>query len=321
MKTLAPVDFKAVAAKGCFVYCYLRVDGSPYYIGIAKKASRPKDRHIWLPPSCPGRIRVLRMGLSWAEAQEWERFYIARYGRKDIGTGILRNLTDGGEGSAGRVRSEAERKVISEKAKARQNDPEWRRKNPSRKGFVLSAETRQKLSDHMKRRLSTPEGRLAHAEMLKNALGSESVRAKMSESALKYWKDNAEAREAKSKAMKESMTEEQLERLRMAGRNALQSDESKAKFAAAMAAANARPEVRARRSSAAKAVPAEVKARVAQARRDAIARKLQDQALEMGKTVEELQAYKKQMRTARKVEQNRARRLRARDLDSGLAAA
>ena len=42
MKTLKPVDFKAVAAKGAFVYCYLRSKnsktakaGSPYYIGLS----------------------------------------------------------------------------------------------------------------------------------------------------------------------------------------------------------------------------------------------------------------------------------------------
>lgn len=105
MKTLKPVDFKAVAAKGAFVYCYLRADGSPYYIGISINAARPfrlkkpKTPNIIRPiPGRPELVRVLRSGLTWQQAQDWERFYIAHYGRKDLGTGILRNRTAGGDG-------------------------------------------------------------------------------------------------------------------------------------------------------------------------------------------------------------------------------
>ena len=105
LMNLQPVDFKAVAAKGCFVYCYLRTNGSPYYIGISSNAERPfrlkkpKTKNIIRPiPDRPELVRVLRSGLSWEESQQWECFYIARYGRKDLGTGILRNRTAGGDG-------------------------------------------------------------------------------------------------------------------------------------------------------------------------------------------------------------------------------
>jgi hypothetical protein len=40
---------------------------------------------------------------------------IAVFGRKDLGAGILRNRTDGGDGSSGAVRSEEWRRSISEK--------------------------------------------------------------------------------------------------------------------------------------------------------------------------------------------------------------
>ena len=46
---LTPVDFKAVAAKGCIVYCYLRSQDdengkkfSPYYVGVSLTA---ENRH------------------------------------------------------------------------------------------------------------------------------------------------------------------------------------------------------------------------------------------------------------------------------------
>jgi hypothetical protein len=97
---LQPVDFGAVAKRGCFVYCYLRADGTPYYVGIASTAHRPVRKGVseTRPPAQRCRVRVMKTGLTWEMACQWERFYIARYGRKDIGTGILRNRTEGGEG-------------------------------------------------------------------------------------------------------------------------------------------------------------------------------------------------------------------------------
>ena len=105
MTSLKPVDFKAVAAKGCFVYCYLRTDGTPYYIGIANNAGRPLrvsrntvQNTVRPIPGRPELIRLMRSELTWEEAGQWEKFYIAHYGRKDLGTGILRNRTAGGDG-------------------------------------------------------------------------------------------------------------------------------------------------------------------------------------------------------------------------------
>ena len=99
MTSLKPVDFKAVAAKGAFVYCYLRADGTPYYVGFASTATRPFGKHeCAVPRKNRERVRVLRSGLSNFDGFKWEMFFIARYGRKDIGTGILRNQTAGGEG-------------------------------------------------------------------------------------------------------------------------------------------------------------------------------------------------------------------------------
>ena len=103
MTNLQPVDFKAVAAKGAFVYCYLRADGTPYYIGIADAGRwrRPFEKHnCSVPKQHPERVRVMRSSLTYDQAKAWEIRYIAHYGRRDLRTGILRNLTDGGEGVA-----------------------------------------------------------------------------------------------------------------------------------------------------------------------------------------------------------------------------
>ena len=111
---LTPVDFKAVAAKGCYVYCYLREDGTPYYVGVGTTPYRPFQEHSCPNPRYDALIRVMRSGCAdWAEAAKWEQFYIARYGRKNNGTGILRNLTDGGEGVKGLVFTEEHRANLS----------------------------------------------------------------------------------------------------------------------------------------------------------------------------------------------------------------
>ena len=93
---LTPIDFKAIAAKGSYVYCYLREDLTPYYIGLSKTAGRPFHRYrkdIKPPKGAPERVRVLRSGLTRKEACEWEIFYIAYYGCK-YNTPNTRNYLD-----------------------------------------------------------------------------------------------------------------------------------------------------------------------------------------------------------------------------------
>jgi len=84
-----------------YTYAHLREDGTPYYIGKGKgrRAFSKQGRHLPVPSK--ERILFLKKNLTEREAFRHEVYMIAVFGRKDLGTGILRNLTDGGEGASG----------------------------------------------------------------------------------------------------------------------------------------------------------------------------------------------------------------------------
>jgi len=100
-----------------YTYAYLREDGSPYYIGkgtyrVALQQRIDEKRHsINLPPK--DRRIILKDFETEEEAFRHEVYMISVFGRKDIGTGILRNKTDGGEGPAGRILTEIHKQRIS----------------------------------------------------------------------------------------------------------------------------------------------------------------------------------------------------------------
>jgi hypothetical protein len=103
-----------------YTYAYLRKDGTPYYIGKGQgnRAFNKQGHRLNLPPR--ERILFLKIDLTEQEAFRHEVYMIAVLGRKDLGTGILRNLTDGGEGPSGVARNEETRAKMRKSAKIRQ---------------------------------------------------------------------------------------------------------------------------------------------------------------------------------------------------------
>jgi hypothetical protein len=93
-----------------YTYAYLRKDGTPYYIG---KGCRDRAYNVYSHkkngihvPLDRDRIVFLKVGLSEEESLRHEEYMIYLLGRKDLGTGILRNRTNGGDGASGAVRTE-----------------------------------------------------------------------------------------------------------------------------------------------------------------------------------------------------------------------
>ena len=107
---------KSNPPSGFYVYAYLRQDGTPYYIGKGKGTRAWSIQHSVNLPNNKDNIVILKESLDEGDAFLMETNYISLYGRKDIGTGILRNKTNGGDGQSGRIVTEETRQKMSRPA-------------------------------------------------------------------------------------------------------------------------------------------------------------------------------------------------------------
>jgi hypothetical protein len=105
-----------------YLYRHIRLDkNEPFYIGIGsdveyKRAySKQKRNRYWnhIVNKYEYEVEIMIDDLTWEEACEKEKEFIALYGREDLGIGTLTNLTFGGDGVYGLVFNEESRKKMS----------------------------------------------------------------------------------------------------------------------------------------------------------------------------------------------------------------
>jgi hypothetical protein len=113
-----------------YTYFWLRENGTPYYVGKGKDKRGFESRGHRV--SCPPEDRIIiQYHPSEEEALEVEIFFIGYYGRIDLGTGCLSNLTDGGENPPsmlGKKLSEITKKKIGDAHRGRKLSDEAKRK-------------------------------------------------------------------------------------------------------------------------------------------------------------------------------------------------
>ena len=176
-----------------YTYAYLREDKTPYYIGKGKedRIYKTTGRNI-KPPKDKSRIIFLKKNLTEEEAFKHEIYMIDVFGRKDLGTGILHNRTDGGEGSSGCIPSEETKRKLSEVNKGKIVSEETRKKiSETSKGKTLSEEHIKKISEANKGHAVSEETKRKLSEAHKGNTLSEEHKRKLSEvrKGTKWWND------------------------------------------------------------------------------------------------------------------------------------
>jgi hypothetical protein len=124
------------------VYRHRRLDNHEvFYVGVGSQERRAYSErsrnHIWkgIVNRCGYQVEIVARDLSREDALELEMFMISEYGRIDLGTGKLCNLTEGGDGSWGHKQSKETREKRSKSLTGIKRDEQHREKtSKARKG-------------------------------------------------------------------------------------------------------------------------------------------------------------------------------------------
>lgn len=138
------------------LYRHIRLDNNEvFYIGIGeneKRAYNKRGRSIYwkrVVSKSEYEIEFVFEDLTWEQACEKEKEFIALYGRQDLRTGTLVNLTNGGEGVPNMVRSK-EWKL--ERSRAMKGNKIWLGKTHSQESKKLMSKAKMGDNNPSKRK-------------------------------------------------------------------------------------------------------------------------------------------------------------------------
>jgi len=174
-----------------YLYRHIRLDkNQPFYIGIGSseyynRAYRHKQRSdLWkrIASKAGYRVEILLDDLTWNEVCEKEKEFIKLYGRIDLKTGCLANMTDGGDGAINVIISKEHREKVAE-ANRKRIFTEEDRKNISIRhtGRKKSDEAKKKLSESLRNSQKFKDAIKRNSENFKGFKHSEETKRKLSE--------------------------------------------------------------------------------------------------------------------------------------------
>ena len=190
-----------------YVYTHTREDKNEvFYVGIGinsntfERAYRKHGTAFWerIAKKTSYKIDIILSNVSWEEACAKEIELIKFYGRRDLGTGSLVNMTDGGEGTIGRLKSEEEIAKISGE-KNGSHGKIWITKNTQnmfikkdmledyilhgwKKGRYTSEEVKAKISQKAKGRKLSEERKIQISKQMKGHIKTDQERQRRSAS-------------------------------------------------------------------------------------------------------------------------------------------
>jgi hypothetical protein len=189
-----------------YVYRHIRLDkNEPFYIGIGtdskyQRAYSKQSRNIFwnrVVSKTDYEVEILLDNLTKDEAKIKEIEFIALYGKKIDKTGILTNISDGGDGnSGGKHTEEAKLKIgLSNKFKdyskfdrSYMQTKEYKDKvSKINKGRKMPDSMREKTSERMKNRIVSAKEKDRLRTLMLGKKMSDETKEKMKLSGLKAW--------------------------------------------------------------------------------------------------------------------------------------